>query len=132
MDKVKLPSTLLHLKFGNVFNQSMENVSLLSSLLTLTFGRDFNQIMDKVKLPSNLLTLRFGHDFVYTLPAGLLPTGLEELNLGYKYRCPNQAWPSQLDVGFPHGDEYCQWQQRQRTVCGCSAYSLWNSQLQLG
>ena len=53
-----LPDGLQYLRFGSMFNSSLEYAELPESLQTLIFGRSFNQSLEKVKLPS-LRTLVF-------------------------------------------------------------------------
>ena len=52
---IKYPSKLIYLKFGNKFNQPIDN--LPNSLTHLTFGDDFNQPIDN--LPNSLTHLTF-------------------------------------------------------------------------
>jgi hypothetical protein len=55
-----VPSGLLHLTFGRLFNQRLDHLTLPNSLQSLTFGFSFDQSLEHVTLPSNLQSLTFG------------------------------------------------------------------------
>eukprot|EP00435_Cladocopium_sp_Y103_P073484 s130_g43.t2 len=58
-----LPDGLQYLRFGSMFNSSLEYAELPESLQSLIFGRSFNESLEKVKLPSSLRTLVFGDGY---------------------------------------------------------------------
>ncbi|CAL1172728.1 unnamed protein product, partial [Cladocopium goreaui] len=99
-----LPDGLQYLRFGSMFNSSLEYAELPESLQTLIFGRSFNESLEKVKLPS-LRTLVFGDGFNQSLEKVEFPS-LENLTLpaGYNHS---------LDcVNFPAGAVLLQGQKR--------------------
>ena len=87
-----LPDGLQYLRFGTMFNSSLEYAELPESLQSLIFGQRFNESLEKVKLPS-LRTLVFGDAFNQSLEKVELPS-LENLILPAGYR-------HSLDVNFP-------------------------------
>jgi hypothetical protein len=105
-----LPSSLIHLNLGNVFNKKIEH--LPPGLQFLTVGSSFNQSIDK--LPQSLRSLTLGYSFnktLYNLPPLLesltlgysftysiddLPRYLKHLTLGYSFNCPIDNLPPNL------------------------------------
>ena len=87
-------------KFGQRFQQSLDNVQLPSGLHTLTvgcsvarvlpsglhtltLGDQFNQSLDSMILPSSLHKLTLGRDFNQSLHKKSLPCGLQMLTFGH-------------------------------------------------
>ena len=91
-----LPDGLQYLRFGSMFNSSLEYAELPESLQTLIFGRSFNQSLEKVKLPS-LRTLVFGDGFNQSLEKVEFPS-LENLTLpaGYNHSLDCVNFPATL------------------------------------
>lgn len=91
-----LPDGLQYLRFGSMFNSSLEYAELPESLQTLIFGRSFNESLEKVKLPS-LRTLVFGDGFNQSLEKVEFPS-LENLTLpaGYNHSLDCVNFPATL------------------------------------
>lgn len=65
------------MRFGDRFNQRLDDVDWPSHLQTLAFGTDFNQnLQNSCKLPPALGTLIFGDHFQQNLEGIDLPTSL--------------------------------------------------------
>ncbi len=75
-----IPSTIIHLKFGEKFNKPIK--SLPSSLIKLSFGKYFNQPI-KGLLPSTLTQLRLGKYFNHHA-IGVISSTIKHLTLGCK------------------------------------------------
>ena len=73
---VTLPSNLLHLTFGDDYNQSLKlkRVSFPKNLQSLTFGSGFNQSLEHVTLPGSLQSRAFGWRFNQSLERVALPS----------------------------------------------------------
>lgn len=65
-----IPSSVICLEFGKVFNKPISNI-LPSNLLYLRFGKKFNK---RISLPNSLIFLEFGKNFrseIYNIPPTL-------------------------------------------------------------
>ena len=83
----ELPAGLKRLKFGYRFNQPVDE--LPAGLKRLQFGDSFDQPVDK--LPQALIKLKFGDDFNQRVDK--LPAGLEELDFGRNFNQPVKKLP---------------------------------------
>lgn len=96
----QLPSSLESLRFGEYFNQPIENLQLPCSLTSLTFGSQFNQSLDGVKLPDSLTELDMGYlgNFNHPIRGDIFPSGLRSLKLSRNFNQPIRDWqlPSTL------------------------------------
>jgi len=81
-EPVQLPSSITHLKFGDNFDQPVEN--LPSSITHLTFGKKFNQSIDN--LPTSITHLTFESDF--NQPVENLPSSITDLTFGENFNQP--------------------------------------------
>jgi hypothetical protein len=54
---------LLHLRFGEIFDQPVDSLILPTSLQQLDLGNYSDQPVDKLALPSGLQKVHFGPDF---------------------------------------------------------------------
>jgi hypothetical protein len=92
-----LPISLLHLKFGNYFDQKVDH--LPENLLTLYLGDEFNQSIDK--LPSKLTKLVFQSKnyrctSIFNQSINLLPENLLTLHLSDAFNQSVDRLPSNL------------------------------------
>ena len=94
-----LPSLITHLIFGDYFNQLVDN--LPSSITHLTFGDDFNQLIDN--LPNSITHLTFGNNFNQSVDN--LPNSLTNLILPNKYDIELKYLPKSLKY-ISIGGEY--------------------------
>lgn len=85
-------SNLIHLEFGQFFNQPVD--CLPNSILYLTFGQFFNQSVDK--LPISLIKLEFGDCFNKTI--NNLPLKLESLKLNDMFSKTLDFLPESLKI----------------------------------
>ncbi|GAM17307.1 hypothetical protein SAMD00019534_004820 [Acytostelium subglobosum LB1] len=80
-----LPSGLLRLSFGHLYNAPLMPGVLPPTLIRLKLGACFNREIRVGLLPSSLQSLKFGFNFNQHLPPGCLPQSLKHLTLGWEY-----------------------------------------------
>ena len=98
-------ATLQQLKFGDHFNEEMNDIVWLSSLQQLTFGGRFKQPLDRVAWPPSLQQLTFGSLFNQPIDRVAWPPSLQQLTFGGCFNQPidRVAWPptlQQLTFGY--------------------------------
>jgi hypothetical protein len=81
-----LPTKLIKLALGHMFNLPLNADSLPDSIEILDFGGDFNQPI--TKLPSSLKCLELGFEYNHPIDVSVLPSSLVRLNLGHEFNHP--------------------------------------------
>jgi hypothetical protein len=87
------PPSVINLKFGKLFNQTIDNCIPLT-IKYLTFGRDFN-IPIKYMLPGSIIYLAFGRYFNQSIH-GILPNNLKHLDFGKHFNQSIDNLPSSV------------------------------------
>lgn len=80
--KELIPNTVRKIKFGDKFNQPIDN-SIPDDIINLKFGYCFNQSIIGV-IPSGIKYLRFGYGFNQSIK-GAIPTSIKRLTLGHGF-----------------------------------------------
>ena len=76
VETIMLPQDLQSIRFGDDFNELLDNVTLPEALYSISFGREFNQSMEHVRLPSGVEIITFGRDFNQSMESVTLPSAL--------------------------------------------------------
>ena len=107
--EVILPDCLRSLRFGDEFDESLDNVRLPKGLQSLTLGYCFNHSMDTVILPDGLKILKFGGAFNQNIDNLTLPKGLQSLTFGegFNQSMENVTLPSDLN-SLTFGEDFNQ------------------------
>lgn len=83
-----LPTSLLEIDLGGLFNHHIEEVAWPPRLLKLHFGDRFNRPIELVTWPTTLRSLSFGSSFDQRIEAVDWPQDLEDLFLGDAFNHP--------------------------------------------
>lgn len=124
---IKLPQSIIHLTFGQSFNNAVDELS--PRLLSLSFGYSFISSIDSLprtletltigsqigscftrpvdNLPPSLISLTFAFESQFNQPINNLPHSLKELCLGKKFNHPVTQLPPNLQkiqfgINFNH------------------------------
>jgi len=90
---IVIPSTVIHLTFGEYFNHPIKNC-IPSSVTHLIFGQEFNQpIIDCI--PSSVTHLEFGWDFDQSIKNNI-PSSVTHLKFGYEFNKSINNLPSSV------------------------------------
>ncbi|KAK5582705.1 hypothetical protein RB653_004290 [Dictyostelium firmibasis] len=89
-----IPSTVIHLKFGDRFNKLLKPGNIPNSIKYLEFGENFNQpLTDTGVIPSSVETIKFGN-FNQILKKNDIPFGVRSIEFGSHFDKPinNLPW----------------------------------------
>lgn len=93
-----LPTNLIHLELGNLFEQDIKNGDLPETLEKLKFGSYYNKKINS--LPLNLRYLEFGAYYNQKIDKNVLPNKLKHVVFGYRYNqiIDKDVLPNSLNI----------------------------------